>query len=62
MDQGLNSCLLYWQADPLPLNHQDSPYLLIWLHWVLAAAYGHLVLCPGIKPVPPALGEWNLSH
>ena len=24
-DQGLNLCLLYWQADSLPLSHQGSP-------------------------------------
>ena len=24
-DQGLNLCLLHWQADPLLLNHQGSP-------------------------------------
>ena len=24
-DQGLNSCLLQWQADSLPLSHQGSP-------------------------------------
>ena len=24
-DQGLNLCLLNWQADSLPLNHQGSP-------------------------------------
>ena len=23
-DQGLNSCLLHWQADPYPLHHQGS--------------------------------------
>ena len=24
LDQGLNSCLLHWQADSLPLSHQGS--------------------------------------
>ena len=24
-DQGLNPCLLHWQANPLPLSHQGSP-------------------------------------
>ena len=37
-DQGLNPCLLHWQAYSLPLNHQRSPVvffscLLGWL-WV----------------------------
>ena len=25
--QGLNPCLLHWQADSLPLNHQGSPLI-----------------------------------
>ena len=25
LDQGLNSCLLRWQSDPLPVNHKGSP-------------------------------------
>ena len=25
MDQGLNPCLLHWQVDSLPQNHQGSP-------------------------------------
>ena len=25
LDQGQNPCLLYWQADSLPLNHRGSP-------------------------------------
>ena len=25
-DQGLNLCLLHWQADSLPLNHEGSPW------------------------------------
>ena len=24
-DQGLNPCLLHWQADSLPLSHEGSP-------------------------------------
>ena len=27
LDQGLNLCLLHWQADSLPLRHQGSPEL-----------------------------------
>ena len=30
-DQGLNPCLLYWQADSLTLSHQGSPQLTSWL-------------------------------
>ena len=51
-------------------------YLLIWLHWVLAAAC-RIFNCriwtlsfgtwdpisqPGVKPGPPALGTWSLSR
>ena len=25
LDQGLNPCLLHWQADSLPLSHEGSP-------------------------------------
>ena len=31
-DQGLNSCLLHWQADPLPLSHQGSPLRTLLRH------------------------------
>ena len=27
-DQGSNPCLLHWQADSLPLSHQESPFSL----------------------------------
>ena len=27
LDQGWNLCLLHWQADSLPLNHQGSPQI-----------------------------------
>ena len=44
-------------------------YLIFWLWWVLAVAFGifscsvwYLVRWPGIKPQPPALGAWSLSH
>ena len=29
LDQGLNTCLLHWQVDSLPMSHQGSP--LLWL-------------------------------
>ena len=29
-DQGLNPCLLHWQADSLPLSHQRSPHVHIY--------------------------------
>ena len=45
--------------------------LFIWLHWVLVAAHElfnlvwgvqDLVPWPGVKPRPPSLGVWSLSH
>ena len=34
LDQGQNPCLLYWQADSLPLSHQGSPGIgLFRLKW-----------------------------
>ena len=29
LDQGVNLCLLHWQADSLPLSHQGSPEYII---------------------------------
>ena len=29
LTQGLNPCLLHWQVDSLPLNHQESPSMVI---------------------------------
>ena len=30
--QGLNPCLLHWQADSLPLSHQGSLFYCLWHH------------------------------
>ena len=37
-DQGLNPCLLHWQADALPRSHEGSPSRAL-LHEVLASLY-----------------------
>ena len=39
--QGLNSCLLHWQADSVPLSHHGSPTLLFldWSSFVSAFPY-----------------------
>ena len=29
--QGWNPCLLHWQADSVPLSHQGSPYIRIYM-------------------------------
>ena len=36
-EQGLNPCLLIWQADSLPLNHQGSPSFVLFLSKVSAS-------------------------
>ena len=44
-------------------SFKDIIYLFIWLCWViLSCGMWDLVPRPGIKPRPPALGTWNLSH
>ena len=30
LDQGLTPCLLHWQADSLPLNHQGAPHFYMY--------------------------------
>ena len=32
-DQGLNPCLLQWQADSSPLSHQGSPAHHFYVPW-----------------------------
>ena len=38
LDQGLNLCLLYWQADSSPLSHQRGPEIVL-KHYLLYALY-----------------------
>ena len=40
LDQGLNPCLLHWQADSLPLSHQGGTCWFIWLVHVFIVACG----------------------
>ena len=40
LDQGLNLCLLHWQADSLPLRHQRSPDYLFFFFFLLLF-FGH---------------------
>ena len=47
-DQGSNRCLLHWQADSLPLSHQEGPFgfvlicICFWLCQILVAVCGIL--------------------
>ena len=42
-DQDLNLCLLHWQVDSLPLNHQRSPRPLLLKMWSASASLGSLL-------------------
>ena len=62
-DQGLNPCLLHWQADSLPLKHQESPLtpflLSVSISLLNLPAYFHLpaeyfVTKIHFQPVPKA--------
>ena len=44
LDQGLNPCLLHWQADPIPLSHQWS-LLIYFLSFVLAQFENFFFFC-----------------
>ena len=35
LDQGSNPCPLHWQADSLPLSHQESPSINFFLNFLL---------------------------
>ena len=39
LDQGLNLCLLHWQADSLALSHQGSPYSVILINLLYCFMY-----------------------
>ena len=65
--QGLNPCLLPWQADSPSLSHRGSPwrhlkkeyiYLLIQLRWVLAPSCGIVSLHCSIQGLNCSL--WDL--
>ena len=45
-DQGLNLCLLPWQADSLPLSHQGSPTYLFLFHLIHITVMRELVSPP----------------
>ena len=65
LDQGLNPCLLRWQADSLPLNHQGSPcqgFLLC--IFSLLCLMGLMELLPKMSPAFWFLysRHMNLAH
>ena len=54
-DQGLNLCLLHWQADSLPLSHQGSPFHLLLTTDLFQGKIHFCLLCFPISPRPPNL-------
>ena len=61
-DQGLNLCLLHWQADSLPLSHQGSPSGKLWF-WVDEQNLSFFCLILGtffvIKIIYTSLNKWR---
>ena len=43
LDQGLNPCLLHWQADSLPLRYQGSPLHSIFFFFLINTGTNELV-------------------
>ena len=56
MDQGLNLCLMHWQADSLPLSHQGSPGI-----WFLPEQQGPERQCANRCALESAELSWNSS-
>ena len=54
-DQGLNLCLLHWQADSLPLSYQGSPFHLLLTTELFQEKIHFCLLCFPIIPWPPNL-------
>ena len=50
-DQESNPCLLHWQADSLPLNHQGSPVILVLICISLINDGEHFFLFVGLLSV-----------
>ena len=52
LTQGLNPCLLRWQADSLPPSHQGSPPT----QWYIAALF--IIAKTWREPRYPSVGKW----
>ena len=52
--QGLNLCLLHWQADALPLHHMGSPFVcFIPIFFLFFLLYNIALVLPHINMSPP---------
>ena len=60
--RGINLCLRCWQADFLPLDHQESPQPFIFIYFTTPCGMQDLSSGPGIKPVPPAVEVQSPNH
>ena len=49
LDQGLNPCLLHWQADSEPLNHKGSPTNSFWLYLIACCWLEALMITQTVK-------------
>ena len=46
LDQGLNLCLLHWQADSYPLCHQGSPLIVVLISiYLIISDVAHPFMC-----------------
>ena len=62
-DQGVNPCLLYWQMDSYPLDHQTSPNMNL-LSWTVSmpTLYFVYLYFPGHKQTCPLVWKETCDH
>ena len=56
LDQGSNPCLLHWQTDSQPLDHQGSP-VIVTGHLGLRIRFGDLPRCTVYRNMPASKGD-----
>lgn len=50
LDQGLNLCLLHWQADSLPLSHQESLIICcLFIHFIEVQLIDNVVIVSEVQ-------------
>ena len=58
LTQGLNLCLLHWQADSLPLNHLESPFYTVKVKVLVAQLCP--MLCNPMVCTPPGSSVYGI--